>query len=176
METTRRASAPSVRERSQAGHVMDEPAAAEKSRKTPSAARKLNFYLSKSALEEFEGSENRSQRLDQIARGYDLMRRALCPKMSLPYWHAVFGALVTPLPPNIQPDEIATVIADRLDFHADKVVAQLGFDPKPLIKLVRKWPPEVSWAVADNAMRFWRMSNQIPLRQKLALLGITVEQ
>lgn len=138
----------------------------------PSDQRKQMFYLSDAAQEEIMGAENRSQRLDDMARGYAVMRRSLCPALPIQSWSAVMGALRTPIPRGVEAEEIASVIADRMSLHEQEIADRLGIDAKGLIRKVRGWSPATAWAVADSGWRFWRLSEQLGVRQKLALLGI----
>jgi len=141
----------------------------------PSEKRRRSFYLRDTVQEELQGAENSSERLDDIAHRLALFRRELCPALSAEAWTAVFSVLRAPMPLGVAEEDAAELIAGWLTQHHTALTERLGLDVKALVKVVSRWTPGQAWAVIDVAWRFWRMSEQLTLRNKLSLLGIEVK-
>lgn len=140
----------------------------------PSAVNRKTVYLQPQVRAETAGSDNLSARLEEIAMRFDLLRSACCPVISETSWRGLLTVLKDDLDSiEAEAGPVGAVVNRVLDY-ADVLQTNTGIEAEVLARQVTGWTEAQAVAVVDLVWRFWRVSAEVPFRQRLTMVGARV--
>lgn len=142
----------------------------------PSLANRKCVYLQRHIRDEVAGAPNVSARLEEVAMRFAVLRAAVCPALSLDVWRALLMALQAEVALHEVEDGARGLVLRRLRQWSEQLEERTGVSMGALIGEVEGWTEAQAVAVIDYAWRFWRLSPELPVRQRLKLIGVMVAE
>lgn len=137
----------------------------------PSLQNRKSLYLQPHIRAELAGSDNVSARLEEIAMRFDVLRSACCPALSESAWRGLVIALKEDISSIEAEAGPVRAVANRVLDYAELLSTHASIDAEDLARKVMGWSDAQAVAVIDYVWRFWRVSSEIPFRQRLAIVG-----
>jgi hypothetical protein len=140
----------------------------------PLLANRKCVYLQRHIRDEVAGAPNVSARLGEIPMRFAVLRAAACSALPLDLWRALLIALQFEAAPHEVDAGARGLVVRRLSQWSEQLEDRTEVSMAGLIDPVERWTEALAVAVIDYCWRFWRLSAELPVRQRLKLIGVKV--